>query len=233
MRNSERKDVFIEKFTSPRASSEPPQHLKRKRNHGRMNSTGSHSSFDEDIMIRTKDGEQGRDRAGSDLRYQYSVTLCRKPPAHAHSLPVFILVDAGARRNYHVYKPPLLVEIKQPLHPSRIQCVSFPFSLSCASCLAPPLRTSVRVGLLSTTLLPRSLALSPSRCYLISPRIPFIFDDISISQPLSQLQRIPCSYSRVASLNNIVLNNNKSSIDIMTCPTNPTIVNYWGEHNVL
>ena len=66
MRNSERKDVFIEKFTSPRASSEPPQHLKRKRNHGPMNSTGSHSGFDEDIMIRTKDGEQGRDRAGSD-----------------------------------------------------------------------------------------------------------------------------------------------------------------------
>ncbi|KAI0261918.1 hypothetical protein BGY98DRAFT_1182354 [Russula aff. rugulosa BPL654] len=42
---------------------EPPQHLKRKGNHGPMNSTGSHSSFDEDIIIRTKDGEQGRDRA--------------------------------------------------------------------------------------------------------------------------------------------------------------------------
>jgi hypothetical protein len=77
MRNSERKDVFIEKFTSPRASSEPPQHLKRKGNHRPMNSTGSHSSFDEGIMIRTKDGEQGRDRAGSD-------TSTRVPSAVSH-----------------------------------------------------------------------------------------------------------------------------------------------------
>ncbi|KAI0266905.1 spindle pole body interacting protein [Russula aff. rugulosa BPL654] len=45
---------------------QPPQHLKRKGNHRPMNSAGSHSSFDEGIMIRTKDGEQGRDRAGSD-----------------------------------------------------------------------------------------------------------------------------------------------------------------------
>jgi Stabilization of polarity axis len=52
MRNSERKDVFIEKFTSPRASSEAPQHLKGKGNHRPMNSTGSHSSFDEGIIFR-------------------------------------------------------------------------------------------------------------------------------------------------------------------------------------
>ena len=77
MRNSERKDVFIEKFISPRASSEPPQHLKGRGNHKPNNSTGSHSSFDEGIMIRTKDGEQGRGRAGSD-------TSARVPSVVSH-----------------------------------------------------------------------------------------------------------------------------------------------------
>jgi hypothetical protein len=66
MRNSERKDVFIEKFTSPRASSEASQHLKGKGNHRPMNSIGSHSSFDEGIMIRTKNSEEGRGRASSE-----------------------------------------------------------------------------------------------------------------------------------------------------------------------
>lgn len=65
MRNSERKDVFIEKFTPPRAS-ETSQHLKGRGNHKPMNSTGSHSSFDEGIMMRTKDGTEGRGRASSD-----------------------------------------------------------------------------------------------------------------------------------------------------------------------
>jgi hypothetical protein len=65
MRNSERKDVFIEKLTSPRAS-EMPQNLGGRGNHRPTNSFGSHSSFDEGIMMRTKDGSEGRDRASSD-----------------------------------------------------------------------------------------------------------------------------------------------------------------------
>jgi hypothetical protein len=77
MRNSERKDVFIEKFTSPRASSEASQHLKGKGNHRPMNSTGSHSSFDEGIMIRTKNSEEGRGRASSE-------TSTRVPSVSSH-----------------------------------------------------------------------------------------------------------------------------------------------------
>ena len=65
MRNSERKDVFIEKFSPPRAA-EPSQNLRGRGNHKPMNSVGSHSSFDEGIMMRTKDGAEGRGRAGSD-----------------------------------------------------------------------------------------------------------------------------------------------------------------------
>ena len=65
MRNSERKDAFIEKFTLPRAP-EPSQHLGGRGNHRPTNSFGSHSSFDEGIMMRTKDGTEGRDRASSD-----------------------------------------------------------------------------------------------------------------------------------------------------------------------
>ena len=78
MRNSERKDVFIEKFTAARASSEASQHLKGRGNHRPMNSAGSHSSFDEGIMIRTKDGEEGRGRTSSD-------TSTRVPSASSHS----------------------------------------------------------------------------------------------------------------------------------------------------
>jgi hypothetical protein len=77
MRNSERKDVFIEKFTPPRAS-ETSQHLKGRGNHKPMNSTGSHSSFDEGIMMRTKDGAEGRGRASSD-------TSTRVPSVSQHS----------------------------------------------------------------------------------------------------------------------------------------------------
>lgn len=85
MRNSERKDVFIEKFTSPRASSEPPQHFKGKGNHRPMNSIGSHSSFDEGIMIRTKDGEQGRGRAGSDTSNRVPSVVSHHNGTHQHS----------------------------------------------------------------------------------------------------------------------------------------------------
>ena len=65
MRNSERKDVFIEKFTPPRAA-ETSQHLVGRGNHRPTNSLGSHSSFDEGIIMRTKDSTEGRDRASSD-----------------------------------------------------------------------------------------------------------------------------------------------------------------------
>lgn len=85
MRNSERKDVFIEKFTSPRASSETPQHPKGKGNHRPMNSTGSHSSFDEGIMIRTKDVEQGRGRAGSDTSTRVASVSSHHNGTHQHS----------------------------------------------------------------------------------------------------------------------------------------------------
>lgn len=84
MRNSERKDVFIEKFTSPRASSEASQHPKGRGNHRPMNSTGSHSSFDEGIMIRTKDGEEVRGRASSDTSTRIPVTSHHNG-THQHS----------------------------------------------------------------------------------------------------------------------------------------------------
>jgi hypothetical protein len=77
MRNSERKDVFIEKFTSPRAS-ETPQHLKGRGNHVPKNSIGSNSSFDEGIMMRTKDSTEGGGRTSSD-------TSTRVPSVSQHS----------------------------------------------------------------------------------------------------------------------------------------------------
>ena len=65
MRNSERKDVFIEKFTWPTAP-ETSQQLGARGNHRPTNSVGSHSSFDEGIMMRTKDSMEERGRASSD-----------------------------------------------------------------------------------------------------------------------------------------------------------------------
>lgn len=85
MRNSERKDVFIEKFTSPRASSETSQHLKGKGNHRPMNSTGSHSSFDEGIMIRTKNGEEARGRASSETSTRVPSVGSHHNGTHQHS----------------------------------------------------------------------------------------------------------------------------------------------------
>jgi hypothetical protein len=65
MRYSERKDVFIEKFTS--RASDGSQHLGGRGHHRPTNSFGSHTSFDEGIMMRTsKDSTEGRDRANSD-----------------------------------------------------------------------------------------------------------------------------------------------------------------------
>jgi hypothetical protein len=69
MRNSERKDVFIEKFTSPQNLSSPQNHGGRG-NHRQTSSTGSNTSFDEGIIMRTKDGMEGRGRASSDTSVQ-------------------------------------------------------------------------------------------------------------------------------------------------------------------
>jgi hypothetical protein len=69
MRNSERKDVFIEKFTSPQ---NPPssQNNGGQGNHRQTSSTGSNTSFDEGIIMRTKDSMEGRVRASSDTSVQ-------------------------------------------------------------------------------------------------------------------------------------------------------------------
>jgi hypothetical protein len=65
MRNSERKDVFIEKFTS--RASDGSHHLGGRGHHRPTDSSGSHTSFDEGIMMRTsKDSTEGRDRANSE-----------------------------------------------------------------------------------------------------------------------------------------------------------------------
>lgn len=85
MRNSERKDVFIEKFTAPRASSEASQNPKGRGNHRPMNSTGSHSSFDEGIMIRTKNGDEARDRAGSETSTRVPSVVSHHNGTHQHS----------------------------------------------------------------------------------------------------------------------------------------------------
>ncbi|KAH8996382.1 spindle pole body interacting protein [Lactarius akahatsu] len=64
MRNSERKDVFIEKFTSRTA--EASQQPGGRGYHRPTTSVGSHNSFDEGIIMRTKDSLEGRGRASSD-----------------------------------------------------------------------------------------------------------------------------------------------------------------------
>ncbi|KAI0261594.1 spindle pole body interacting protein [Gloeopeniophorella convolvens] len=61
MRNSERKDIFIEKFAPARASE--PAHHGARGNHRPSGSTGSHKSFD--AMMRTKDSIEG-DRSSTD-----------------------------------------------------------------------------------------------------------------------------------------------------------------------
>jgi hypothetical protein len=80
MRNSERKDVFIEKFTSLRSS----EHLKGRVVHRPVNSNGSHSSFDEGIMIRTKDGAEARGRTGSETSVRVPSTTHHNG-THQHS----------------------------------------------------------------------------------------------------------------------------------------------------
>jgi hypothetical protein len=90
MRNSERKDVFIEKLTSPRAS-EMPQNLGGRGNHRPTNSFGSHSSFDEGIMMRTKDGSEGRDRASSDTSACTASASHRNGSQHSPSEASFSL----------------------------------------------------------------------------------------------------------------------------------------------
>ncbi|KAH9973799.1 spindle pole body interacting protein [Lactifluus volemus] len=69
MRNSERKDVFIEKFTSPQNPSSSQNHGGRG-NHQQTSSTGSNTSFDEGIIMRTKNSTEGRGRASSDTSVQ-------------------------------------------------------------------------------------------------------------------------------------------------------------------
>lgn len=65
MRHSERKDVFIEKFTF--RASDTSQHPGGRGHHRPSNSFESHTSFDEGIMMRTsKDSAEGRDRANSE-----------------------------------------------------------------------------------------------------------------------------------------------------------------------
>ena len=85
-----------------------------------------------------------------------------KLPAQRYCARSLITGPYSCRRRHsqelllYVYKPPSLIEARQPLHPSRIYCVSFD----------PSARHS-RLEPLSTTLLPRSLALSPSPCYCV------------------------------------------------------------------
>ncbi|KAI9509047.1 spindle pole body interacting protein [Russula earlei] len=90
MRNSERKDVFIEKFHPPRVS-ETSQHLEARGNHRPSNSNGSHSSFDEGIMMRTKDGTEGRDRAGSDTSARFASAPHNNGSQHSPSETSFSL----------------------------------------------------------------------------------------------------------------------------------------------
>ncbi|KAI0319503.1 spindle pole body interacting protein [Amylostereum chailletii] len=60
MRNSERKDVFVEKFVAPRAVVE-----QSRRTHRHTPSNDSHSSFDEGILVRTKDGRERAETVAS------------------------------------------------------------------------------------------------------------------------------------------------------------------------
>jgi hypothetical protein len=90
MRHSERKDVFIEKFTSSRAW-EAPSHLGGRGNHRPSNSIGSHSSFDEGIMIRTKDSLEGRDRTSSDTSARTAAASHHNGSQHSPSETSFSL----------------------------------------------------------------------------------------------------------------------------------------------
>ncbi|KAI0064359.1 spindle pole body interacting protein [Artomyces pyxidatus] len=66
MRTSERKDVFAEKF-SPHSSAESSSHLSRPKSaHRPTASGGSHTSFDEGIIMRTKDRADGRNSEASN-----------------------------------------------------------------------------------------------------------------------------------------------------------------------
>jgi len=90
MRHSERKDVFIEKFTSSRAS-ETSHHLAGRGNHRPSNSVGSHSSFDEGIMIRTKESMEGRNRASSDTSARTASVSQHNGSQHSPSETSFTL----------------------------------------------------------------------------------------------------------------------------------------------
>lgn len=70
MRHSERKDIFIEKFTS--RTGEASQQPGGKGNHRPTTSVGSHNSFEEGIIMRTKDSTESRGRASSDTSTQAS-----------------------------------------------------------------------------------------------------------------------------------------------------------------
>ncbi|KAA1472050.1 spindle pole body interacting protein [Dentipellis sp. KUC8613] len=65
MRHSERKDIFAEKFFVGRPSPDPSQGGART-SHRPMPSNGSHSSFEEGILQRTKERVEGRERAGTE-----------------------------------------------------------------------------------------------------------------------------------------------------------------------
>ncbi|TFY69315.1 hypothetical protein EVG20_g3200 [Dentipellis fragilis] len=77
MRHSERKDVFAEKFFPGRPSPDPSQGGART-SHRPMPSNGSHSSFEEGILQRTKERVEGRERAGTEASI-------RNPPPPAPS----------------------------------------------------------------------------------------------------------------------------------------------------
>ena len=83
MRHSERKDVFIEKFTSRTA--EASQQAGPRGYHRPTNSVGSHNSFEEGIIMRTKDGLEGRGRASSDTSILSGTTSQHNGTPHSPS----------------------------------------------------------------------------------------------------------------------------------------------------
>ncbi|KAI0044953.1 spindle pole body interacting protein [Auriscalpium vulgare] len=90
MRTSERKDVFAEKFTSPHATPDPVQRPSRVRiTHRPTPSGGSHSSFDEGIMLRT--GERERERSVAEAHARASVSTHQSNGQHSPSESSFSL----------------------------------------------------------------------------------------------------------------------------------------------
>jgi hypothetical protein len=82
MRNSERKDVFYEKFVQMR----PPSDLASlaRKTHKPTKSNGSYSSTDDGVGIRSRE-LAGRDRAGTDASAGTSGSHTSSPPTGLHS----------------------------------------------------------------------------------------------------------------------------------------------------